>query len=292
MEMISAGTRISLKNILFATDFSAPSNAALPYALSIAGKYGAKLLPVNVVSLSPFPSASPTLAWEAVAAQAWREANNAMSALEPKWHDISHEVLIRKGDIWTELSQVIKEKEIDLIVTGTHGRTGVNRLLFGSVAEKIFRQAPCPVLTVGPSVSGNPKSVAEIHEILYPTDFTPHSLAVAPYAISLAQENQARLTLLHVAEDEKPRLSPGSLTVRLHELIPPEAELWCRPSAFIRYGVPEVEILLMARERAADLIVMGVRSRPGIPGIASHMPWAIAHRIVLNAHCPVLTIRG
>lgn len=292
METIATGTRISIKNILFATDFSAPSKAALPYALSIAAKYGSKLFPVNVIALTPFPSVSPTLAWEAVASQAAREAKDAMSGLEPMWHDIPHEVLIRKGDIWTELSHVIQEKEIDLIVTGTHGRTGLNRFVIGSVAEKIFRQASCPVLTIGPNVSANPKSVAEIHEILYPTDFSRHSLAVAPYAISLAQEHQARLSLLHVAENGKLGLSLDSLTVRLHELVPPEAELWCRPNAFIRYGVPEVEILELARERAADLIVMGVRPGAGLQAIASHFFWAIARRVVLNAHCPVLTIRG
>ena len=292
MKAISAGVRISLKNILFATDFSPASQAALPHARSLARKYGAKLYPVHVIHLSPFPNSSPTLAWQAIAAQAAREAREAMDALQPKWEEIPYEALIRKGQIWTELSRVVTEKEIDLIATGTHGRTGVSKLILGSVAEEIFRHAPCPVLTVGPNVSASSKSVAECHEILYATDLTPHSLAAAPYAISLAQENQARLSLLYVIKDAEEKLSPDILKTRLQELIPAEAELWCRPNCFVRHGFPEVEILDLARERAVDLIVLGVRSTHGIPGISTHLPWAIAHRVVNQAHCPVLTVRG
>jgi nucleotide-binding universal stress UspA family protein len=292
MKTISAGARISLKNILFATDFSPPSNAALPHALSIARKYGARLYPVHVIHLSPFPSSSPTLAWQAVASQAAREAKDAMDALQPSWAEIPHEAVIRRGHIWTELSRVVAEKEIDLIVTGTHGRTGVGKFILGSVAEEIFRRALCPVLTVGPNVSAGPKGVAESHEILYATDLTPHSLAAAPYAISLAQENQARLSLLYVIKDAEEKLSAEILKTRLQEIVPAEAELWCRPNSFVRQGFPDVEILDLARERAVDLIVLGVRSMHGIPGIATHLPWAIAHRIVIQAHCPVLTVRG
>jgi len=119
-----------------------------------------------------------------------------------------------------------------------------------------------------------------------------HSLAAAPYAISLAQENQARLSLLYVIKDAEEKLSPDILKTRLQELIPAEAELWCRPNCFVRHGFPEVEILDLARERAVDLIVLGVRSTHGIPGISTHLPWAIAHRVVNQAHCPVLTVRG
>jgi len=178
MENIDVKTQVSLKNILYATDFSAPSNAALPYILSLARKFGSKIFAVHVISSSPLPS-PPTHAWQAIAAQAAREAKQAMNRLDAAWMEIRHESLICRGDIWRALSKVIKEKEIDLVVTGTHGRRGAGKLLMGSVAEKIFRHAPCPVLTVGPNVSAEPECFADIHTVLYPTDFTSKSLAAA-----------------------------------------------------------------------------------------------------------------
>lgn len=293
MKAISADAQISLKSILFATDFSPASRAALSHALSIARKYGSKLYPTHVIRLSPFPNSSLTLAWQEISAQATREAQEAMEALEPSWAGIQHEAVIRKGQIWTELARVVAEKEIDLIVTGTRGRAGVSRLMLGSVAEDIFRHAPCPVLTVGLHASASPRSAAESHEILYATDLTPHSLAAAPYALSLALENQARLSLLYVVKDEQGMLSPDvSWRAQLQEIIPADAEFCCRPNCFVRYGFPEVEILGLAQERAVDLIVLGVRSMHGISGLSTHLPWTIASRIVNQALCPVLTIRG
>src|SRR6202035_1386816 len=114
--------------------------------------------------------------------------------------DVNHEVMIGQGNIWGEVSKSIEEKKIDLIVPGTRGRTGLEKALLGSVAEQILRQAPCPVLTVGPHVTLQPENAAKIHEILYATDLAVDFPVAAPYAISLAQENQAHLTLLCVME--------------------------------------------------------------------------------------------
>ena len=131
---------------------------------------------VHVISLSPFPNSPPTLVYQSLAAQAVREAQEAMNRLEPKWKGVPHETLIRKGDIWRELSRIIEEKQIDLVVCGTHGRTGAAKVLMGSVSEAIYRHAPCPVLTVGPRVAGAPESLGEIHSILCATDFTAESM--------------------------------------------------------------------------------------------------------------------
>ena len=125
--------------------------------------------------------------------------------------EIRHKTLIRKGDISKELSRIVDDERINLIVLGTHGRAGISKVLMGSVAEEIFRQATCPVLTVGPSVCGEPDVAVEMRTILYPTDFSSESLAAAPYAISMAQEHQARLYLLHVTDDPVDRVMEGSL---------------------------------------------------------------------------------
>jgi len=212
--------------------------------------------------------------------------------------DIDHGVLVEEGDVWSVLASVVEKNEIDLIVAGTRGRTGMTKLVLGSHAEEIFRRAPCPVLTVGPHSSAHLPHGASIKEILYATDFSPESNAAAPYAISLAQEYQAHLTLLHVIADPKTGdlLRPPELVASserlLRGLVPPEAELWCEPRFVVEQGPAAETILDFARLRKADLIVLGVRRPSGIPGAATHLPVATAHKVVSGAGCPVLTARS
>jgi nucleotide-binding universal stress UspA family protein len=292
MEKVVISTRVSLKNILYATDFSRHSNAALPYALSIARKYGSTIFAAHVISLFPFPSSSPTLALQAIAAQSVREANEAMASLQPQLEGIPHLALIRKGEIWKELAAVVDDKRIDLIVVGTHGRTGASKVLMGSVAEKIFRQAHCPVLTVGPNVCGEPDAIADLRTILCPVDFSPQSLAAVPYAISLAQENRARLYLLHVTDSPVDKMTEDNLKIRLLRLLPPESELWCEPKAYVHSGVPAETITDTVEELALDLIVLGVKGAARLPGASTHLAMATAYKVVTGAICPVLTVRG
>jgi nucleotide-binding universal stress UspA family protein len=110
----SSGLRF--ENVLYTTDFHGYSKAALPYALSIARKYGSKVYAAHIISLSPFPNTAPTGAWRAIEAQAVREAKEAMIELSSEFAGIPNEGLIRKGDIWKEISTIVKEKRIDLIV--------------------------------------------------------------------------------------------------------------------------------------------------------------------------------
>jgi|SRR5689334_16057683 nucleotide-binding universal stress UspA family protein len=291
MKTTVVASQISLKNILYATDFSRYSDAALPFALSMARKYGSRLFTVNVVSVLPFPSAPPTQALQALAAQGVREARESMQRVEARCKEIPHEALIRRGEIWTEIAKIVKEKEIDMIVCGTHGRTGVNKLLLGSVAENIYRHAPCPVLTVGPSVSGEPESVGDIHSILYPTDFTAESVAAAAYAISLAQENQARLYLLNVTETPTSAAVGQEIAGRLRDLVAlRDAGLSCAPKALVDFGDPAHKITELAEELMVDLIVLGPR-RAAIFPAASHLPATTAQYVVSRAICPVLTTR-
>lgn len=276
------------RQILYATDFSGPSRAALPYALSLARRYQANVVVLNVV---PVPPVAGSSAMQTVTAQAMREAQEAIAHLEPMCKKTAHRMLIRKGDVWTEIAQVIEEEKADLVVSGTHGRTGVSKVLMGSVAEKVFRQAPCPVLTVGPNITGEPDSVADIHSILFPTDFTPESLAAASYAISLAREHQARLFLLHVVESDATGDEEASLQDRLRSLVGSETGLWCEPKAQVATGNAANEINRLAEELAVDLIVLGPKRRPILPG-ATHLPASTAYRVVSQASCPVLTVRA
>jgi nucleotide-binding universal stress UspA family protein len=282
--------RVLFKNVLFATDLTRYSNVALPYVRSLARKYGAKIYAVHVVSPKREVMASGRERKLPIT-QAIREARKAMAALDPEWEGIRHQTMVRQGDVWAEVSKTIREKKIDLIVTGTHGRRGLSKTILGSVAEKIFRQAPCPVLTVGPNISGEPESIVDLHSILFPTDFSPASLAALPYAVSLARENRAHLYLLHVMASTEAEPVTGSFYDRLRKLVPPEADLWCEPKAFVETGNPDEVILDQAEEMTVDLIVLGTKSRPTISRTRP-LPMATAYRVVSQAICPVLTVHA
>jgi nucleotide-binding universal stress UspA family protein len=292
---LDSATRISLKNILYATDFSSQSEAALPYALAIARRYGSKLYAAHVISFDA--PLLPSEAWAVTSAQVEREAKEGIQRVDAQLQGVPHQVFLRRGDVWEALSEIVQTREIDLLVMGTHGRTGLRKLLMGSVAEEIFRQAPCPVLTVGPKASANSKGVVELHEILFATHFGPESLAAAPYAISLAQEHQAQLALLYVLERadasiRDPELTAASLLHRLQTLVPPEAELWCHPKYFVKYGSPGDQILELANTRHANLIVLGAHRVQRHLGATTHLARTTAHKVLSQAECPVLTVRG
>jgi len=288
----SLSVHVSLKNVLFATDFSRHSNEALPFVISIARKYGSTVFAAHVHSTSPLGALPPTVELQALASQAMKEARASMRELEGPLSGIPHEFIVCNGDIWDELSFIVGKKGIDLIVVGTHGRAGASRLLMGSVAERILRQAPCPVLTVGPNVSGEPGSITDIHTILYPTDFSAESMAAFPYAVSLAQEDHARLYLLHVAPAPADELQETFLRARIRDMVPEDAKLWCEPRVFVESGDPAQVILDLAEELAVDLIVLGTKHVSRFAGTRTHLGMATAYKIVRQAICPVLSVRG
>ncbi len=205
------------------------------------------------------------------------------------------EVLLEEGNIWPILAKLIEKHEIDLVVTGTHGRGKVQKVLIGSVAEEIFRQADCAVMTVGPRVKGEPAREVELKNILFATDFGPGAEKAAGYAFSLAQEHGARLTLLHVIQEatafteESVRRQREFNVEKLQKLMPEGAENWCQPEFRATFGEAAEEILTLARETNADLIVSGANARKNLAG---HVPVTIAYNVVVKAHCPVLTVRG
>ena len=292
MRTLDARVRVQLKNILFCTDFSSAADFAFPYAADLARHFGSKLYalyvrnPDEYIMTFPEGGSIPPGFTEA-------QAQNKLDGLLDPLADLRHEVLVEEGDLWPVIESVIEKNEIDLIIAGTRGRAGVAKLVLGSRAEEIFRRAACPVLTVGPRISEHlPHTI--IKQILYATDFSAQAVAAAPYAVSLAQEYQAGLTLLHVISDPQtgdliqPREMVASAQKRLHDLVPPEAQLWCEPRFEVEQGPVAETILDIAELRKADLIVMGVR-RPA--GVATHLPMAIAHKVVSRAKCPVLTAR-
>src|SRR5271155_5727267 len=193
MRAIETSAGITLKNILYLTDFSEPSEAALPFATTLGRGYGATVHALHVLIPAATAYMAPDLS--AAAIEATEEiAQREMQRIESQLSGLRHETIVEIGiGVWPAVERAIKDYKIDLVVLGTHGRTGVEKFLLGSVAEEIFRLSPVPVLTIGPNVRSSVHNGARFHRVLFATDFTPESVAAAPYAVSLAQENQARL---------------------------------------------------------------------------------------------------
>lgn len=285
-------SRIAINNILLATDFSPESQNALQCAVSLAKRYGSTIFLTHVLSTEDSMVAGE--AWPALTHVRRHNAEKGMANLEST-EDLKflpHEVILRSGDTWEAISRVVSDKNVDLIVMGTQGYGGVKKLFLGSTAERVTRHATCPVLTVGPRVRS--VSANRFGHVFYASDFSTGSMRALTYALSLAEDDRAKLTLLHVIESE-PTSESELLEWRrqdrekLSQMIPPDADLAYEPEIEVEMGIPEVEIVRLADTRQAELIVMGCHSG-GV--VSTHVPWTTLHHVLQNAHCPVLTVRG
>ncbi len=271
-----------------------PADLAAPIAIQIARHYGTKVYGVHVNRFDDYTGVAPNT-WAAMAEAAEKETKEDAQRLDGQLQGIEHEVVIGEGKLWDVMSDLIEKKEIDLVILGTRGRTGLGKALLGSAAEQILRQSPCPVLTVGPHVNPWSDEYAKMNEILYATDLAIDNPIAAPYAISLAQENQAHLVLLHVVEDPKAGDlvdSPELIEVKerkLQQMVTEQAGLWCNPTYIVEQGPAAEKILDVAKRRDTDLIVLGARPAKGL---ATHLSVGTVHKVVSQATCPVLTVRG
>jgi nucleotide-binding universal stress UspA family protein len=295
MQTIQNNTRIALNNVMVTTDCSEASKSSLPYAAALAEQFGAKILLAHAIS--PEPRLSVSLDPMAVEDDpAWQEArwNLVKFARCGMLDNTLYETVIERGDFGTVISDLIRTRKIDLVVAGSRGRQGLSRLVLGSSAEKIYRRASCPVLTIGPSVHPPEGGEWKPKRILFPTDGSETSLKALPYALSFAEENEATLILLQLVplifpEHREAEEARGREALR--PLVPRDAEAWCKPEFVVRFDFPAEGILRLGKEREVDLIVMGVR-KSSEAGMPDHLPWQVASRVVAEALCPVLTVRG
>ncbi len=279
--------RLKLDNVLVATDFSSASKMSVLYATSIARLHGSRLFVTHVVGSRSEKALMD--GWSAGRAEIMDHL------LANRLDGIQHELLVRSGDIWAVLSHLITEYEIDLVVVGTRGRTGVLKFILGSVAQSIFRQAPCPVLTVGPSIADQDPEMGP-ERILTATGFAPHSLLAVRYALRLAQDLHSCLALLHVVTDssqvsgEAKDGTREERLARLRTLISSDVRLPSEPVLFVEFGSAAEKILETAARWKANLIVLGLRHVE--EASRGETTWAKAYEIVSKASCPVLTVRG
>ncbi len=304
MATLAIERSVSFKNILVATDFSEASRHAAQCAAAIATGNNAKLFLLNVVPperhlADPVP---PDFDRDFTAANHNLEALVSVESLET----LRHENMVQRGLVGEVVANVTRDKRIDLLVLATHGRTGLRKLVLGSVAEELFRDASCPVLTMGPTAA----PVRKIRRVLYVTEFGAASMHALPYAIDFADKKSGELILLHLVppipiEYIGPYWYPGTDVIereeadkqmsleKLRELLPSNKGLNCSVEHVVEIHIPPEGIINFAKERHVDLIVMGIRES-GItsPRMRAHMPWAIAYEVVCGAECPVLTVRA
>jgi nucleotide-binding universal stress UspA family protein len=280
-----------LRNILYATDFSDASMRALPCAAGIAKKLGASLYLCHIVEPSALvnsaPGAAPGL-YERMRNQATSEL--ASLAHSPELKDLDAKTMVGTGAIGDALPNVVVKNKIDLIVMGTHGRTGVRRLLLGSAVEAVCRVATCPVLTVGPSLS--PNLATAFGRILFPTDLSEDSKRILPHLRQVAEEYQSEITILRVMPEElatNPDAANLAEPIRRSMIDTLERELAGMKVEFmIGFGETVETVLRTARAKKIDLITMGIHNA-FLPGV--QLRSSTAYRIMAGAHCPVLTYR-
>lgn len=278
-----------LRNVLVPTDFSQYSKKALLFALAVAKYNNAAVSLLHLI----LPERLRLKDKETDAA--WREMRELEGTLP---QSVPHRAFVEQGKIWPVVSGIVKKCNIDLIVMGTHGRTGLEILLLGSFAETVFRRAKCPVLTVGPESSA-PKPIAALKNVLFATDFSEEAEAAEPYAFSLAQRRGAVLSLLHVvapgllpwgdrAQVDEPRLTYARSRLLATASYEASRRLGPEPNLITEVGPVVDTIVNVAVRLKADLIVLGA-SAPRT--LADRLGETSAYRVVCAAPCPVLTIR-
>lgn len=290
---------ITITHILCPVDFSSYSRHALAHAVALARWYGAR---VTVLHVFQVPTAVDPAVGPILPVVSRDDLMDDLAKFAGPWttSKIRLDLAVEDGLPGRDIVAHARRTGADLIVIGTHGASGFEHFLVGSVTEKVLRKAPCPVLTVPPSVVEAHEPV-QFKRILCPVDFEPSSMDGLAFALSLAEESDASLTVLHVLEPvtqealavafdeaESRRLLELQARQRMAAAIPAEAREWCRATELVAWGKPYREILRLAGETNADLIVMGVAGR----GPVNLMVFgSTTNQVVRQAVCPVLTLR-
>jgi nucleotide-binding universal stress UspA family protein len=294
-----------IHRILCPVDLSDVSRHAIDHAVLLARWYKAEITALHVCNPIVIPSTDLTLAGigppPVLVEHDIAQLRDQVLACFDSAGPLVIEVLVDSGPPASRVLARARSLPADLIVIGTHGAGGFQHLVLGSVAEKVLRQATCPVLTVPPHARTTSK--LPFKRLLCPVDFSDSSLAALEFAFSLAQESDAALTILHVfewpADDEPLATRPLSVpeyrhererdaTAKLHAFVPESIRDWCRPSTRLAHGKAYREILGVATEDSSDLIVMGVHGRNALDLM---LFGSTTNQVVRRATCPILTLR-
>lgn len=281
------GSGVKVQNVAVATDFSECSERAMQHGLAVARHFGATLHFLHLVRPSKFayvPEMMPAADDAAV-----RDSEHLMDRLQRSHQldGIDIRSWVKEGEVSQVVGTFVGEEKIDLLITGTHGRSGLPRLVLGSVAQEIFHYVRCPVLTVGPRSPGAGPEL-RLQRVLFSTDLSRESLAAIPYVLTAVEEWHPALDLLHVCS------TPGSdhgalmhdLRARMDTLLggnghPPVHE-------YLLTGKAGPCVVAFANRHQSDLIVLGLKPHRAL---YNGPFWSHAYEIVRHAPCPVLSVR-
>ena len=297
--------RVQMKNILCTTDFSDFSNHAIPYGVALAKEFDAKLYICHVIDLSSIAiygefQLNPVDQQNRIRKQAAEQLDQIIGEQPVQW-----EPVISVGHTADEVSRLVEEKKMDLVISATRGRSGLKRLILGSVTERLMRVLPCPLLVVHSPEHEFVNPISQeirLKKILVGCDFSPDSDMAFQHALSLAQEFEADLHLAHVVEPSvsSELLKPDKVlsteiqqglhqrfTEKLIDMIPEEARNWCTPETRILEGQSYDALVKYAETNEMDMIVLGVRGH-GL--VKTLLLGSTTDRVVRQTTCPVLSV--
>ena len=319
------------KKIMCAVDFSDFTEEILAYSVALCKEFHAKLFLVHIVIDVNDSIVHDGIAIDTVMLQD-KHIRNAQELLEDliKEVTIEHEIIISKGRPADEISRLALKEKINMVITANHGKSGINRLLIGSVTEKLMKTLHCPFLVMHTRDHDFiPRDGYEmkLKKILVGCDFSHSSKLAFDYGLSLAQEYQAKLYLIHVikptehielkasdyinaipgdympwrtsdyfeiqkkvTEENREKINKlrSRLERQLYFMVPEECRSWCAPHTAMLTGEPYKELIKYAKEQEIDMIVLGIRG---------HTLWekllvgSTTDRVIRYAPCPVLAVR-
>ena len=306
-----ATERLKIATILCPVDFSEFSQGAFRFALALARHFGSRLLVQHTVQppMHLFPeeqavNMSAVQQYFQDQLEGSREEIHRMlisNGVEP--HEAT--VVLNQGEVRNHILETIAKEQVDLLVMGTHGGKGFNRLTLGLVADGMTHQTACPMLVIGQPRAGfaapGEQVTARLKTILLATDFSAHSDRALTYALQWGREWNAKVIVLHAVPELPPAMKGIVDLLReynpyferqvtdarenIRRLIPEAVQQRCEVAYEVRHGNPKEEILRVAEEKGADLIVMGTR------GGGSTLPWgSVSSAVVPNGRFPVLVV--
>lgn len=293
---------IEMTRVLCPIDFSEFSRHAVDHAAAVARWYDARLTVLYVFSNFSVMD-MPTAVLDE------KERDRIMTEMRSFTEGVPSGVPLdlrveEASDVHRGILTQVHATHADLLVIGSHGRSGFEKLLLGSVTEKVIRKVPCPTMVV-PRLAPDtpPNRPVHFHRILCPVDFSEGSLRALEYAVTMAEEADAQLTVLHVIEvppelradplaeafdvDRVRAEAEAGALQHVRELIPQEARTYSTVETTVREGAAYREILKVAAERRVDLIVMGIQGRGALDMLLFGSNTA---RVSRTATCPVLIV--
>jgi nucleotide-binding universal stress UspA family protein len=285
---------ISVQRILLATDFSTVSEKAALYARALAQRFSSLVELAHVFDPSRVATYEDALLGLPVSERR-QTSRDSLEQLRNQFVSSGVEtrtVSLEGHHPAPELLRVAKEQQIDLIVAGTTSKQGMERLLLGSTAEQLIRNATCPVLTVGPHTASIGELPLAFQAIIYATDLTPRAAKAALFAVSFAEDSGGRLYLCHVCDSSgessaQDTLSEKTFESLLRKMIPRSSYDWCSPECIVKHGDVSEAILSLAVRVKADLIVLGARHSSFW---LTHVARGLTSELLAQATCPVMTV--